>query len=253
VGLETTPAAGVAASEWLTPGEPCASFVMLGARSTIDNESRHSTGGRRSTVDSLCDSDGAANSFTAMRYPKAACGTAIAATLAMFACAGHSMPGMESMSGAYDSQVADGVTRLRAMTNAFHSLDSAVAAGYARDVADCIVHEQHGAMGFHHVNRAYVDAKLEIERPEILLYERKPDGKYQLNGVEFILPYRFYSRDSVPPVLMGQKLTQEDNLKYWYLHVWAWTNNVDGLFSTFNPKVSCPAGTAKLYKPSNEP
>ena len=153
----------------------------------------------------------------------------------------------------YDANVTEDVDRLRAATRAYQSVDSAAANGYPLAVADCIVHAHHGAMGFHHVNRAYVDATLEIERPEILLYERKPDGKYQLNGVEFILPYRFYSRDSVPPVLMGQKLTQEDNLKYWYLHVWAWTNNADGIFSNFNPKVGCPAGTAKLYKPSNEP
>lgn len=139
------------------------------------------------------------------------------------------------MTSRHDSHVAAGVNHLRAATKSFQSLDSAVASGYARDVADCIVHAHHGAMGFHHVNRAYVDATLEIEHPEILLYERKPDGKYQLNGVEFILPHRFYARDSVPPVLMGQALAQEDNLKYWYLHVWAWTDNVEGIFSNFNP------------------
>ena len=60
----------------------------------------------------------------------------------------------------YDARVADGVNRLRAATRPFRTLDSAVAAGYVRDVPDCLVHEHHGAMGYHHVNRAYADAAI---------------------------------------------------------------------------------------------
>ena len=60
----------------------------------------------------------------------------------------------------------------------------------------------HGAMGYHHVNRAYLSPTLSIDKPQILLYERAPDGAYQLNGVEFIIPYRLYPRDSVAPVWM---------------------------------------------------
>ena len=165
-------------------------------------------------------------------------------------CARHSL---SSMTRGYDAQVADGIGRLRAATAPFHSLDSAVAAGYPRTVPDCLVHEHHGAMGYHHVNRAYTDAKLEIERPEILLYERRPDGEYHLNGVEFIVPFRAWPRDSVAPVLMGQVLHREDNLQIWYLHVWAWTTNPEGLFANFNPDVACPNGTGKVYKPFEVP
>jgi hypothetical protein len=153
------------------------------------------------------------------------------------------------MTRGYDAQVTDGVDRLRAATRPFHALDSAVAVGYPRTVPDCLVHEHHGAMGYHHVNRGYVDAKLDVERPEILLYERRPDGAYRLNGVEFIVPYRAWSRDSIAPVLMGQRLNHEDNLKIWYLHVWAWTKNPEGLFANFNPDVACLDGTGKVYKP----
>jgi len=59
-------------------------------------------------------------------------------------------------------------------------------------------------------------------RPQILLYERFPSGEYRLNAVEFIIPYRLWAPDSVAPILMGQRLHHEDNLKIWYLHVWAW-------------------------------
>lgn len=154
-----------------------------------------------------------------------------------------------SLTRGYDAQVADDINRLRAATQSFHTVDSAVAVGYPRTVPECLVHEHHGAMGYHHVNRAYADAKLDVERPEILLYERRPDGAYRLNGVEFIVPFRVWPRDSVAPVLMGQRLSREDNLKIWYLHVWAWTKNPEGLFANFNPDVACPGSTGKVYKP----
>ena len=165
------------------------------------------------------------------------------------ACARHSVA-VNSFTNGYDAQAADGVRRLRAATQAFHNLDSAVAAGYPREVEACIIHEHHGAMGYHHLNRAYVDGTLVPEHPQFLLYERRPDGSYRLNGAEFVLPYRFYSRDSVPPVFMGQKLAREDNFKYWYLHVWAWTKNPDGLFAGFNPDVVCPEGKGQVYRPT---
>ena len=169
---------------------------------------------------------------------------------AMLACSARSDT---SLTSGYDQQVASGIAALRAATRSYLTIDSAVAAGYPREVADCLVHEHHGAMGYHHVNRGYVDAKVEAERPEILLYERLPGGQYRLNGVEFILPYRFWARDSVAPRLMGQTLKREDNLNFWYLHVWAWTKNADGLFADFNPVVQCAPGTSKVFKPFIDP
>src|SRR5688572_9238172 len=94
-----------------------------------------------------------------------------------------------SMTRGFDAQVVNGFERARAATAPFVVLDSAVAAGYPREVRQCLADAHHGAMGFHHVNRGYVDAKVEVERPEILLYERRPDGTYRLNGVEYIIPY----------------------------------------------------------------
>ena len=104
-------------------------------------------------------------------------------------------------------------------------------------------------MGYHHVNQGYLSRDVEIDKPQILLYEGLPDSSYRLNGVEFIIPYRFWPRDSVAPVLMGQKLHNEDNLKFWYLHVWAWRENPDGPFANFHPDVRCPESTKKVYKP----
>lgn len=167
-----------------------------------------------------------------------------AALLAAAACT-HA-PRAPSPSVDDDPVVADGLRRLRAATAPYKNLDAAVAAGYAPTVADCIVDEHHGAMGYHHLNRRYVDGTLDVTKPEFLLYERMPDSSYRLNGAEFIVPYRFWSRDSAAPVLMGQKLHHENNFNYWYLHVWAWTNNTEGVFANMNPDVKCPGG-GKVY------
>ena len=139
---------------------------------------------------------------------------------------------------------------LRDATRSFASLDSAVAAGYAGDVKACLVHEHHGAMGFHHVNARYMDGDLDVRKPEILLYERTTTGEYRLNGVEFILPYKHWPRDSIAPQIMGQTLNREDNLQFWYVHVWAWKPNPDGLFANFHPGVHCSEESRKVFRPS---
>ena len=141
------------------------------------------------------------------------------------------------------------IEQLRAATRPYHSIDSAAAAGYAREVRDCLVHEHHGAMGYHHVNRRFTDARFELARPEILLYERTADG-YRLNGVEYIIPYAAWPRDSVAPVAMGQRMRREDNLKIWFLHVWAWKENPNGVFADYHPDVSCPPEARRVFMTS---
>jgi hypothetical protein len=148
---------------------------------------------------------------------------------------------MPSLAGA-GPEAEEGVPRLRAATAAFRDLNNAVAAGYAREVSHCVDHPPLGAMGFHHGNQAYVDKRLEIEHPEILTYEREPNGHYSLTGAEYVIPYELWPADSTPPTLFGQPLKRAPNLHVWYLHVWAWKENPSGLFADWNPAVKCPAG-----------
>jgi len=176
--------------------------------------------------------------------------TPLLASALVGAC-GHATPG--GAPAPQDPRVTSGVEQVRAATRPYFSVDSAAAAGYAREVRDCLVHEHHGAMGYHHSNPRFADAKVELDRPEILLYERMPDGKYRLNGVEFIVPYRFWPRDSIPPTVMGQTMKREDNLKFFYLHAWVWTTNPDGVFSDFHPDVQCAEGTSKIFRPYTAP
>jgi len=106
----------------------------------------------------------------------AACGRAPVQHTAMRASAGG-----EALSTA---TVDRDVERVRAATRSFRVLDSAVAAGYIRDVPNCIKHPEHGTMGFHHRNPTLADAKVELERPEIILYGRTEKGDHELTGVE---------------------------------------------------------------------
>ena len=177
----------------------------------------------------------------------------LASTIVVAACASHSGHTGMAAGEHYSAAVMADVDRMRAATRKFQSIDSAVAAGYVREVKACVVHAGHpGAMGFHHRNAALLDSKADVEHPELLLYERLPDGKYQLNGGEYIIQYKFWPRDSVPPVIYGQNMKQEDNNKYWYLHLWAWKDNPNGLFADFHPSVFCSDSTKTDYTPSYE-
>jgi hypothetical protein len=133
----------------------------------------------------------------------------------------------------------DDLARIREATASFKSIDAAAAAGYGRQVVNCVDNPPHGAMGYHHQNNALLDDRLEVERPEMLVYERLSDGEYRLNGVEYIVPFSARPPTASPPSIMGQNLKPAPSLKLWYLHVWVWQENPSGVFADWNPNVKC--------------
>lgn len=164
-------------------------------------------------------------------------GVAVAMLAALLQC-GAWATASDATSHAVQNVERD-VERARAATVAFRSLDAAVAAGYSRDGGRCLDHPPHGAMGFHHQNDALLDDRLEVERPEILVYERLANGDYRLNGVEYIVPFTARPEIATPPTVMGRPLTPHRGLQIWYLHVWIWTENPSGLFADWHPLVAC--------------
>jgi hypothetical protein len=129
------------------------------------------------------------------------------------------------------------VVKARAATERFKSSEAAVAAGYPRHT-DCVQNQPLGAMGFHFQNNALLDTKLDVAEPEVLVYEKMPDGSFKLNGVEYLVPISAWTRTE-PPTIMGQKLKRAEKLGIWYLHVWIWESSPSGLFSDWNPRVKC--------------
>ncbi len=157
------------------------------------------------------------------------------------ACARQrSTPHHDNESGAATEPDVDSlIAEVRSATAPYRVLDSAVAAGYARNVTECVEQQPEGAMGYHHVNRTLLDDYLQLARPEMLVYGRDANGAYKLNGVEYIVPYTVRPPDAEPPILMGQRLKRADGLRLWYLHVWVWEPNPKGVFADWNPSVRC--------------
>ena len=94
-------------------------------------------------------------------------------------------------------------------------------------------------MGWHFLNVAYVDATVEVLKPEVLIFEPEKNGDLRLVGVEYIIPFTIRPSTATPPSLMGQQFVQNFGDEVWMLHVWVWQHNHDGMFATWNPSVSC--------------
>ena len=148
---------------------------------------------------------------------------------------------MKEPQGVLPSGMGDGIDRdvakVRDATTRFKTTEAAEAAGYAR-VTDCVESQPAGAMGYHFQNNALLDTKLDLDHPEVLVYEKKPDGTFKLNGVEFLVPISAWKATEAPRI-MGQALKKADRLGIWYLHVWTWEPSPSGLFADWNPNVKC--------------
>ncbi|OBQ71050.1 hypothetical protein EB233_14800 [Mesorhizobium erdmanii] len=138
----------------------------------------------------------------------------------------------EAASGS--SPLAD---KVRAANSRFLDAKAAVAEGYAP--IPCASGITGGAMGIHYVNSQYLkDDKIDIARPEAVMYEPMADGKLQLVAVEYIT-------SKGPASLDGQlfNFNSAPNRyglgEFYELHVWAWKGNPAGTFADMNPKVSC--------------
>jgi hypothetical protein len=129
------------------------------------------------------------------------------------------------------------IARARAATAQFKSAEKAIAAGYPRKT-ECVANPPQGAMGYHFQNDTMLDTTLDVERPEVLVYERMADGSFKLNGVEYLVPISAWTQSDAPTI-MGQKLKRAEKLGIWYLHVWIWEPSPSGVFADWNPRVKC--------------
>jgi len=113
----------------------------------------------------------------------------------------------------------------------------------------CVSGSDYGAMGLHFVNGSLVgDGEIDVNRPEILLYEPLPGGKMQLTGADYlVLAADWDAKHQGPPQLMGQLFHFFESPNrfglppFYTLHVWAWKENPNGAFTNWNPNVSCEA------------
>ncbi|HEV8195789.1 MAG TPA: hypothetical protein VGP87_04030 [Gemmatimonadales bacterium] len=163
----------------------------------------------------------------------------IVGAAALMAGCSHSPP--QTMA-ATDPGIAQDLERVRNATRIYQDTAVARAAGYpTMNASQCLADSTEGGMGQHFVNRALLSDTLSLEHPQILLYAHDAKGKMKLVAVEYIIPYRIHPREADPPRIFGRPLRQNDPLKLWNLHVWAFEKNPSGLFAEWNPAVKCPA------------
>jgi hypothetical protein len=129
-------------------------------------------------------------------------------------------------------------------TAGFQDVATAEAAGYTSslDTLGCFQDPTLGGMGVHYINQSLMDDKVDITKPEALVYELDATGHITgLVAHEYIVPIAAWHHQR-PPRLFGVDFHKHPTLPLWVLHTWLWKDNPRGVFQDWNPAVrQCPA------------
>lgn len=73
-----------------------------------------------------------------------------------------------------------------------------------------------------------------------MVYAPGPNGQLQLGAVEYIVPAAAWdAAHSQPPTLFGRTFELNQAFGVYALHAWIWKHNRLGMFSDWNPALSC--------------
>ena len=151
------------------------------------------------------------------------------------------------------SQLERQIQTVKSATARYHSIKRAQKDGYVRPpgpIAQTCVSSPAGGMGVHFENpRLMADNKLDIRRPEMLLYAPGKGGKLRLVGVEYFTSDadQDVATSDDRPTLFGRAFEgpmpgHHPAMGVHYdLHVWVHRRNPSGRFAQFNPRVKCPS------------
>lgn len=134
------------------------------------------------------------------------------------------------------------LAQLRFATAQFQSLEAARATGYGLLIGhnQCFQDSAFGALGYRYIDIALLDANLDIQQPEAMVYAPGPQGGLQLVAVEYIVPVAdWHAKHTGWPQLMGHQFHLNSSLNAYVLNVWAWEGNPSGMFEDWNSNVSC--------------
>jgi hypothetical protein len=139
---------------------------------------------------------------------------------------------------------------VRESTARFKDVSVAEAEGYSL-LFGCVTGPDYGAMGLHYVNLSLVaSGAVDATKPQIVIYEPKPDGHLELTGADFLVLADQWDKahpGQGAPQLMGQLYHYFESPNrfglppFYTLHVWAWKPNPNGAFVNWHPNVSCAA------------
>jgi hypothetical protein len=157
-----------------------------------------------------------------------------------------------------DVTLQDELAAVRGATARFHRVEEAIAAGYElgwvngsgiRIITGCVSHPTAGAMGYHYINAELMaDLAVDPLEPEALVYESAPDGGLKLVAVEWIVRGPQSNPPGIPagappPTVLGMDmhiLVPPPGPAFYLMHAWIWKHNPAGMFSDWNPEVTCP-------------
>jgi hypothetical protein len=151
--------------------------------------------------------------------------------------------------GVTDPAVLKDLAAVRQATTKYHDVNVALADGFIR-TPHCIQEPGLGGMGIHFINPARImDPAINLLEPEILLYLETEDGMKLLGG-EYMFPVGPPDApvpDPAPPspILFGRPFDgpmlghEPGQPPHYDFHVWVWQANPAGIFTPFNPNVSC--------------
>jgi len=93
-------------------------------------------------------------------------------------------------------------------------------------------------MGYHFMKSRIVDSVFNPKRPELLVYNKRADGSFELGAVEYAVPISI-TPNTPPQGFAGSADVWYYNTTFglWTLHAWVWKFNPDGVFSPMNSRV----------------
>lgn len=154
---------------------------------------------------------------------------------------GHDRPDVNRPeSPEVQAQVSD----LREATARFHDIQVAIKEGYA-PFGDCFANPPEGNMGYHYANEELMaDPGVDINHPELLLYEKQTDGTFKFVAVEYLAFQAAWENagNRYKPRLYGEWFHLNTTLldePFYLLHVWHVRHNPNGRFNDWNPRVVC--------------
>ncbi len=92
-------------------------------------------------------------------------------------------------------------------------------------------------MGRHFLKDSLVDARFEVERPEVLVYQEDLGGRFKLVAVEYAVPLPLSA--TAPEGFPGgaDQWFPDQRFNLWTLHAWVFRENPDGIFNPTNRRV----------------
>jgi hypothetical protein len=185
-----------------------------------------------------------------MRIARTALVVALAAAPAPLALAHDDGGPQGEASLAGSAETHHQLEAVRRATKRFRDVREARRAGYVA-TGGCVASPE-GGMGIHYTHpRLAADERLNIRRPEVLVYEPRGERR-RLVAVEY---FRVdadgrLDTDEDRTYLFGRGFDgpmegHEPGMPVHYdLHAWVWKRNPAGTFAKWNPRVECPADSS---------